>query len=168
MVWLEPGTLAVAVSQSLPTPKTQELLRVVVSDAVGAPAVAFPLPVAPIAPEPPAPEVSTPVKVTTVIAAATLCERVAETEALVRVVVANARQISAVPNCVFVRLTSDQVSFPPLTPVTVRPLVLPSVETNANNSSLGAAVKNVGEVMPLAVVLRTVETVLSIVNCAVE
>ncbi len=86
-----------ALSQSVPTPKTQELLRVVTKLAEGAPEDALALPVEPIAPEPEVPDVSTPVKVTTVIEADMLRERVALTDALVSAEGANARQISAVP-----------------------------------------------------------------------
>src|SRR5437870_3986111 len=64
-----PTVRVVAVSQSLPTPNTHELARVVSSVAVGAPGRAFALPVAPIAPDPFVPDAFTPVKVTTVIEA---------------------------------------------------------------------------------------------------
>ena len=98
-----------ALSKSLPTPSTQELSRVVVSVAVGAPEEAFPAPVAPTAPEPLVPEVSTPVKLITVIEAATLWDRVALTEVLVRVEGAKARQISAAPLCTLVLTTRAHV-----------------------------------------------------------
>ena len=42
MVWLAPRVLDTALSQSVPTPNTQELFRVVTSDAVGAPTAALP------------------------------------------------------------------------------------------------------------------------------
>jgi hypothetical protein len=88
----------VALSQSLPTPNTQDPLRVVTRDAVGAPEEALLPAVLPIAPEPPVPEVSVPVKLATVIEAATLWDNVACTVTLERVRGAKARQISAVPN----------------------------------------------------------------------
>jgi len=100
--------------------------------------------------------------------AATLWESVAVTEALVRTAGAKARQISAVPSCVLVRLTSDQVRLPPVTPVTVMPEVLASDEMNASSSSFVVAVVKVGDAMVVAAELRSVEAVLSITNCAVE
>jgi len=133
--------------------------------------LALPLPVAPMAPDPPVPVVSTPANVTTVIEAATLCERVALTDAPLRVVVLNARQISAVPNWVLVRRTSVQVRVPPValaTALTVTPAVLASVAMNASSNSFAFVVVNVGEVMVVDDVLRSVETVWSMVNCAVE
>ena len=69
VTWFGPIVRALAAVQSLPTPNTHELARVVVSAAVGAPGLALPDPVAPMAPEPPVPDESTPVKVTTVIEA---------------------------------------------------------------------------------------------------
>ncbi|HSU33055.1 MAG TPA: hypothetical protein VLJ11_17655 [Bryobacteraceae bacterium] len=51
------------------------------------------------------PEVSTPVKLITIIDETTLCERVAVTDTLLRVVGANARQISELRLCAFVRFT---------------------------------------------------------------
>src|ERR687884_1682767 len=98
MVWFAPSVRAVALSQSPPTPNTQELSRLVVRVAVGAPGFALPVPVLPIAPAPPMPEGSAPVNVTTVIDAATLCEIVAVTEAPESAAGANARQTSAVPS----------------------------------------------------------------------
>jgi len=79
------------------------LFRVVIREALGAPLAPFPVPTAPIAPEPLMPEESAPVKLTTVIELATLCESVATTFAFDRRANANARQISAVPRCTFVR-----------------------------------------------------------------
>lgn len=87
-----------ALSQSLPTPKTHELFRVVTNPAVGAPLAALPVPVAPTTPDG-----STPVKVTTVIDAGSLIERVALTDTFVNTADANARQISEVPLCTLVR-----------------------------------------------------------------
>jgi hypothetical protein len=84
-------------SQSTPTPKTQEPLRVVTRVAVGAPLAAFPAPVAPMAPEPLVPVVSTPVKVITVIEESTACDNVALTEIALKGTTEKARQISAVP-----------------------------------------------------------------------
>jgi hypothetical protein len=86
----------------LPTPTTNELFWVVTSDAVGAPGSAFPVPTAPIAPDPLVPEVFTPEKLITVIDEHTLWESVAVTVTLLSVVVAKARQISAVPDCTLV------------------------------------------------------------------
>src|SRR5262245_48132751 len=122
---------------------TQELFRAVTRLAAGAPEDALPLAVAPIAPEPFVPEGSTPAKLMTVMGEAALCARVAMTVTALNGEAANARQISDVPFCVFVRLTSTQVRPAPLTPVTVvfGPLVQ-SVEINANNSSLPAVVEN--------------------------
>jgi len=108
-----------ALSKSLPTPNTSDLLPVVTSEAVGAPAAELPPAVAPIAPEPFVPVVSTFEKVATVIDAAVDCESVAVTVTFVSVAGAKALQISAVPLCTFVRLTSARVKPPPATPVTV-------------------------------------------------
>jgi hypothetical protein len=72
MVWFEPTVREVALSQSLPTPITNELFLVVIREAVGAPGLALPVPVVPIAPEPYVPVVLTPVKLMTVIEALTL------------------------------------------------------------------------------------------------
>ena len=149
-------------SQSFPTPITQELFRVVVREALGAPGFAFPVPVAPIAPEPPVPDVSTPVKVMTVMEAETLCDNVAVTATLVRVAGAKARQISAVPLCALVRLTRVQVRPAPVTLVTVMVDALPSVATNASSSSFALVVEKAGEARVVDFVLRFVETVLSI------
>ena len=88
---------------SAPTPITHELLRVVVSEAVGAADAALPDAEAPIAPDPP-PVVSTPAKVIMVIAAlGEICENVAVAVTLDRTDGANARQISAVPFCALAR-----------------------------------------------------------------
>src|SRR5579871_5258861 len=100
--WLEPTTREIALSQSLPTPRTQELLRVVTKEAVGAPLVALPEAVAPTAPEPLLPVVSTPLKLIKVKELAAGEERVAVTTAFVKGVAVKARQISAVPGWVFV------------------------------------------------------------------
>ena len=81
----------------MPTPKTQELFRVVTRLAVGAPEDALALPVAPIAPDPFVPEEFTPVKLMTVIDEATLWDSVAVTVTAFNGAVANARQISDVP-----------------------------------------------------------------------
>ena len=77
------------------------------------------VPIAPIAPDPFEPEALTPPKLTTVSEDVTDCERVAVTEIFVSGAMAKARQISAVPSCTFVRLTSCHVNPPPATPVTV-------------------------------------------------
>src|ERR1043165_2649679 len=103
-----PGVRAIALSQSLPTPKTHELARVVTRLALGAPDDALPEDTAPIAPEPLVPLISTPLKLTTEIEAATLCERAAFTLTLGRVDVARARQISRVPFCWFAKVTKPR------------------------------------------------------------
>ena len=69
-------------------------------------------------------------------------DSVAVTVTLVRVEVANARQISAVPPELFVRCTSVQVRPAPVTLLTVVAVVLPTLPTNASSSSLGAVVEN--------------------------
>lgn len=78
-------------------------MRVVVREAVGAVNAPLPEADAPIAPDPP-PVVSTPEKVIMVIAAlGELWENVAVAVTFDRTDGANARQISAVPFCAFVR-----------------------------------------------------------------
>src|SRR5688572_4250307 len=114
-VWPKPTVRAAAPSQSLPTPKTHELARVVVNVAVGAPLGEFADTVAPIAPDPLTPEVSTPVKLTTSSDDVVFCAIVAVTATLVSAVGANARQISDTPRWTFVRTTSSQVSPAPET-----------------------------------------------------
>ena len=108
-----------ALSKSFPTPKTQELFRVVVNVPKGAPDDALLPATAPIAPEPFVPEVSTPAKLMTVIEETTLWDNVAVTVALLRGAGANVRQISEVPLCAFARRTSTQVSPAPETLLTV-------------------------------------------------
>ena len=103
----------------MPIPNTQELFRVVTSEALGAPDGALAVPVAPMAFAPLVPEVSTPVKLRTVMDDTTLCDTVAVTDTLLSGALANALQISAVPLCTFVRLTSVQFSAPPVIPKTV-------------------------------------------------
>src|SRR5438445_1771901 len=128
-----PSTLAVG---SSPTPKTRVFARVVVSVAVGAPAAALAVAVAPIAPDPLAPVVSTPVKLTTVSDDNTDCENVAVTVALVSAVGAKARQISAVPSCVFVLCTSTQVRLPPAMVFTTVLAAVPfPLDTKASSNS---------------------------------
>jgi hypothetical protein len=153
-------------SQSVPTPNTHELFRVVTSDAVGAPEAALPPPVAPIAPDPFVPVVSVPLKATTVIDDTTFCDKFAVTVALLSAVVANARHISAPPGCALVRFTRAQVNPPPVTLLTVRPPEeAESAETNANNNSFGAAVENAGLVTDVAAVALSVEVNVSMANC---
>jgi hypothetical protein len=149
----------------LATPNTQELLRVVTTAAVGAPGFAFPLPVAPIAPDPFVPDVSTPLKLTTVIEAATLWEIVAFTVTLDSFFGAKARQISAVPSCTFVRRTKTHVSPAPLTPVTVTLADLASVAMNASSNSFAEVVENDGDVM---LVLELDESVDTLISVAIE
>jgi hypothetical protein len=108
-----------ALSKSLPTPNTHELLCVVASVAVGAPDVLLALRVAPIAPDPLVPDVSTPVKLTTVSEDATGCDNVAVTETALNGAGANVLQISDVPLCALVRTTSTHVNPAPATLVTV-------------------------------------------------
>lgn len=148
------------------TPNTQELFRVVTSEAVGAPDAPLPPPVAPIAPDPLVPVVSVPVKLTTLIEDTTFWERLAVTVTLFNAVVAKARHISAPPGCVFVRFTRAQVNPPPVTPDTVRPPEdAESAEMNASRSSFGAAVENAGVVTLVAADVRSVEVMASIANC---
>src|SRR6185503_7478590 len=129
-------------------PNTSEFALVVTSDAPGAPVGALAPPVAPIAPEPLVPVVSTPLKLTTVIAAAAHCDRLAVIVALVSAVGANARQTSAVPRCVLVRLTKAHESEPPVMVVTVVAAVsLFDASTNASSSSLPAVVENAPDTM---------------------
>jgi hypothetical protein len=166
MLWVGPKVLGAALSQSVPTPNTQELLRVVTSDAVGAPTAALPPPVAPMAPDPFVPDESAPVKLTTVIDDTTFCDRFAVTVTLLSADVAKARHTSAPPGCAFVRFTSTQVRFPPVTLVTVRPPEeIESAETNANKSSFGTVVENAGVVTVVAADVRSVEITVSIANC---
>jgi hypothetical protein len=77
--------------------------------------------------------------------AATLWDKLAVTEALERTDGANARQISAVPSCEFVRLTKTHVALAPVTPVTVTPADVESVAMNASSSSLPEWVVKAGE-----------------------
>ena len=72
------------------------------------------------------------------------CENVAVTVILVSVVGANARQISAVPCCVFVLCTSTHVRLPPATLFTVVVAAVPfPLEINASSNSFVAEVENV-------------------------
>jgi hypothetical protein len=136
----------------------------VVTETDGAPEDAlFPF-VLPIAPEPLVPVVSTPLKLTIVIDAATLCDRVAVTVAEEITPGANARQISVVPSCEFVRLTSAQLTPAPLTPVTVIPDEFASVAINASNNSLPDLVENPAEVMLLAALDRSVDAITSVAS----
>jgi hypothetical protein len=161
-----PVVRLIALSQSLPTPNTQDPFRVVVSETDGAPEEAlFPF-VLPIAPEPLVPLVSAPVNVTRVMDAATLCDRVALTVTAESEAEAKARQISAVPIWPFVRLTSAQVTPAPLTPVTLMPEELASVETNASSSSFPDFVENEGEVMLVLWLERSVEVIVSVARAA--
>ena len=87
----------------MPTPTTQELLRVVTSEAVGAPDAALADRVAPIAPDPFVPSVSTPMKLRIVTDEAAGWETVAVTDTLPSGASANARQISEEPPWTLVR-----------------------------------------------------------------
>src|ERR1035437_9377945 len=113
IVWLVPTLCRAPESQSFPTPNTHEPFRVVTREADGAPEAALAPAVFPIAPEPLVPDGSAPVNVTTVMDAATLWDKLAVTVALERTDGANARQISAVPSCEFVRLTNIHVALAP-------------------------------------------------------
>src|SRR3954452_6083198 len=113
------GVLAMALSKSFPTPKTQELFRVVIKVAVGAPEAALPLATAPTAPDPLAPDESTPVKLMTVIEEATLWDRAAVADTLLKGVGAKALHISEVPRCALVRTARNQVRPAPETLWTV-------------------------------------------------
>lgn len=128
-----------------------------VSEAVGEPVLALPLPVAPIAPEPFVPEVSTPAKLITCIDETTLWERFAVTEAFVSVLAANARQISEVPICVFVRWTRAQVRPPPVTLVAVMWDAEASVATSAKTNSFPSEVENMPLVMAVDAVAWSFE-----------
>jgi hypothetical protein len=154
-----------ALSQSLPTPKTSEPFRVVTKVAEGDPGFAFPVPLLPIAPEPLVPEASTPEKLITVREDTTLCDKVAVTVAPVNGEAAKARQISAVPLCTFVRCTRTQVNPPPDTPLTV---VLGdeelSAETKASKSSLPDVVLNEGLLMLVPAEDRSADTVASMLT----
>jgi hypothetical protein len=90
--------------------------------------------------------------VSTVIDARWLLDSVACTEIFVRGVGVNARQISAVPNCTFVRLTSVHVRLAPVTVVMV--VFVPgkgaSVAMKASSTSLLEVVENVAEVIKVA------------------
>src|ERR1700730_3978777 len=155
-----------ALSQSLPTPNTQELFRVVTRLAVGAPLAPLPVPVAPTAPAPFTPDVSTPVKVTTVIDAGWLLDRAAVTDTLVSEVDANARQISALPLCTLVRRTSVQVSPAPVTLFTTvfAPVAGASAEIKASSSSLADVVENVAVATVVALVELSLNTIASVAS----
>jgi len=162
-VWLGPAVRAIALSQSSPSPITQELALVVTREAVGAPGFAFPEPMAPMAPEPLVPVVLTPVKLITVMEALTLCDSVAVTIVALSLAEANVRQISAVPLWVLVLLTRTQVKPPPVTPLTetLVPLVEASAAMNARSNSLVEAVVKDGDTTVVALVERSVDVVTS-------
>jgi hypothetical protein len=95
----------------------------------------------------------TPLKLITVMAAAARCDNVAVTLTLVSTEGAKARQISAVPRCVFVRRTSAHVTPPPVMLVTVvAPGSTLDASTKASSSSLPAVVENAPDAIfgPLA------------------
>jgi hypothetical protein len=132
----------------LPTPITHDPLRVVVTARIGAPVGAPVEALAPIAPAPFTPEGSAPMKVTTVMDAATFCDRLAVTVVPLSGSAEKALHISAVPICEFARWTSCQIRPPPLTDVTVAfgdPVL--SVLTKANNNSFAVAVEKLRVVM---------------------
>ena len=169
MDWLGPTVRATALFQSLPTPKAQELLRVLISETVGAPLLALAEAVAPTAPEPFVPVVSTPLKLSTVMELAAELERVAVTAAFAKGLVAKARQISAVPCCALVRFTNDQVSPPPDTLFTCMvPPDGPSVATKASRSSLPAEVAKAGVETAMDAVEPSAQVCASTISDAVE
>src|SRR5512136_1057360 len=101
-----------------------------------------------MAPDPFVPEVSTPAKVMIVIdAEGDDCENVAVAVTFERTEGANARHISAVPPCAFVRRTRFQVRPAPLTPLTVKLDWSASLEINASTSSLPVTVAKAPLVM---------------------
>ena len=151
IVWFAPSVRAVPLLVSLPTPNTQELLRVVVTVADGKPDVEFVPVIAPMAPDPFVPEGSAFLKLKTWINPVREADKVAVTATLLSVDVANARWISAVPPEVFVRRTRTQVRPPPVTVVVVAVVLV--VATNASKSSFGAAVENEGVTNVLEAVL---------------
>jgi len=153
-----------ALSKSLPTPTTSELLCVVLRVAVGAPLLAYPEPIAPIAPEPYVPVAATPLKVITVIEETTVWDSVAVTDTFFNTAGAKARQISDVPPCTLVLTTSTHVNPAPETLCTVvfgEPRE--SVEMKANSSSLLLAVENAGELTVELAVFWSCETLTSLV-----
>ena len=131
---------------------------------MGAPLAPLPVPVAPTAPAPFTPDVSTPVKVTTVIDAVWLLDKVAVTATLDSAVDAKARQISAVPLCTLVRPTSVQVKPAPVTLFTTVfvPVAGASVEMNASNSSLPDVVENVVVATVVAFAELSLKTIASV------
>src|SRR5690348_8799568 len=132
MVWSAPGVRAMALSQSAPTPKTQELFLVVTTEPVGAPDAELNVPLAPMAADPLLPLVSAPLNATTVIEAAAAWDRLAATATFVKTPGANARQISASPGTLLARATNCHVSPAPLIDLTEFPAVEPeSADTNA-------------------------------------
>ncbi len=132
--------------------------------ALGAPELAFALAVAPVALLPFVPDGSAPRKVTTVIDDATLCDKVAVTLTLVRADGVNARQISAVPSCTFVRRTKVQVNPAPVTLRTVTPLLMPSLAMNANRSSFVEVVEKVFVVTEELAVFRSPKATVSMLR----
>jgi hypothetical protein len=159
---LDPTVRPVALSQSLPTPNTNDAARVVVNVPEGAPDAELLDCVAPIAPAPFVPLVSAPLKETTVIDAAADCTSVAVTVTFDRMPEANARQISESPRRTFVRLTSDHVTPPPLTPLTVCPAAVSSELMNARSSSFPAVVENAFDVSVFDAVERSPKATTSI------
>ncbi len=90
---------------------------------------------------------------------------VAVTVTLVNADGAKARQISAVPLCVFVRSTSTQVRPAPLMPVTV--VFVPemkSVDTKARSSSFEAVVENAGVATVVLAAVPSFDTFASIAS----
>jgi hypothetical protein len=89
------------------------------------------------------------VKVSTVIDAATLWDRVAVTDTFVNAPDANARQISAVPRCTLVLSTNAHVKLAPVTLLTTVfvPDAEASVAMKASSNSFPDEVENVAVVM---------------------
>jgi hypothetical protein len=115
------------------------------------------------------PEVLDPVKLMTVIDAASLADSVAVTVTLLSLAVAKARQISAVPAWALVLCTRVQVKLPPemLLIDTFVPLEAASVEMNASSNSFVEEVENADDAIVLELVERSVEVVTSIAIDAV-
>src|SRR5215471_3483397 len=131
--WFGPTVRGVAVSQSLPAPKTREPAAVVVRDTPGAPLAPPPLTVAPVP--------LVPCRATTVrVWSKPPTAGVEVTRADVSTAGAVARQISASPAWELARATRVQVRPAPLTVTDWPPLAGPSDSTKASSSSPAAPV----------------------------
>lgn len=112
IVWPVPGTCATAPVGSSPTPKINELARVVTSVAEGAPVEEFPDPTAPIAADPFVPDVSTPRTLMIVVRESLNANGFAVICKSGRIPLEKVRQISVDPCWVFVRCTNSQSKVP--------------------------------------------------------